>query len=95
MPEDKPQGKALTIHHLGTDQATAVLGVLATQHLSQYGVCTFYKALDGTLLVAPAGEVTLDALPEHMAVRELGERGYTDEQLVEYLKGRDARQGGA
>jgi len=95
MPEDKPQGKPLSTQHLGTDQATAVLGVLATKHLSVYGVCCFYTALDGTIQVAPPGEVTLDALPEPMAIQELTDRGYKEEQLIEYLKGRDARMGKA
>lgn len=95
MPEDKPQGKPLSVTHLGTDQATAVLGVLATKHLSTYRVCCFYVSLDGTIAVAPPGEVTLDALPEPMAIQELTDRGYSDEQLIEYMKGRDARMGRA
>tara|TARA_R110002096_G_scaffold203845_1_gene389246 strand:- start:305 stop:592 length:288 start_codon:yes stop_codon:yes gene_type:complete len=93
MPNEEDEGKPLSVTHLGTDQATAVLGVLASAHLSQYRVCTFYVSLDGTIAVAPAGEITLDALPEPMAVRELTDRGYTEEQLIEYLKGRDARLG--
>lgn len=93
MPEDKLQGKPLTLQSLGTDQATAVLGVLATKHLSLYGAVCFYQALDGTIQVAPPGEVTLDALPEPMAIQELTKRGYKDDQLIEYLKGRDARMG--
>lgn len=95
MADKDSEGKPLSVEHLGTDQATAVLGVLATKHLAQYGICTFYKALDGTIAVAPPGEVTLDALPEPMAIRELTDRGYTEAQLIEYLQGRDARQGGA
>ena len=95
MADDNPEDRVLTSKHLGTDQATAVLGVLATKHLSQYGICTFYRATDGSIQVAPPGEVTLDALPEPMAIRELTDRGYTEEQLIEYLKGRDARMGRA
>ena len=95
MAEEEDEGRVLALDHLGTDQATAVLGVLATKHLSQYGVCTIYVALDKTIQIAPPGEVTLDALPEHMAIQELKDRGYADPQLIEYLKGRDARMGRA
>lgn len=93
MPEDKSQGRALTAQSLGTDQATAALGVLATKHLALHGVVAFYVALDGTVQLALPGEITLDGIPEPMAIRELTDRGYTEEQLIEYLQGRDARMG--
>lgn len=93
MPEDKPQGRALTLQSLGTDQATAALGVLATKHLALHGVVAFYTALDGTIQIALPGEITLDGIPEQMALQELASRGYSQEDLVEYLKGRDARMG--
>jgi hypothetical protein len=93
MPTDKAQGRALTLQSLGTDQATAALGVLATKHLALHGVVSFYTALDGTIQVALPGEVTLDGIPETMAIQELTAKGYSQEDLVEYLKGRDARMG--
>jgi len=93
MPEDKAQGRALTLQSLGTDQATAALGVLATKHLALHGVVSFYTGLDGAIKVALPGEITLDGIPEPMAVQELTSKGYSQEELVEYLKGRDARMG--
>lgn len=93
MPEDKAQGRALTLQSLGTDQATAALGVLATKHLALHGVVSFYAAQDGTIQLALPGEITLDGIPETMAIQELTARGHTEEQLIEYLQGRDARMG--
>jgi len=95
MAEEEPKGRPLHKRDLGTDSATAMLGVLATKHLSVYGLVCFYQSQDGTICVAPPGEVTLDALPEPMALQELSQRGYDDDQLEEYLKGRDARMGRA
>ena len=92
---DEDQGRPLHKKDLGTDQATALLGVLATKHLAINGLVCFYLGQDGTIQVAPPGEVTLDALPEPMAIQELQTRGYDDAQLADYLKGRDARMGGA
>lgn len=93
MTEDKAQGRALTLQSLGTDQATAALGVLATKHLALHGVVSFYTALDGTIQLALPGEITLDGIPETMAIQELQTKGYSEEQLIEYLQGRDARMG--
>lgn len=93
MADDKTRERPLQRRDLGTDQATALLGVLATKHLAHSGIVTFYLDQEGTVCVAPLGEVTLDALPEQMALQELTQRGYDDDQLAEYLKGRDARMG--
>lgn len=93
MPEDKAQGKLLSRDQLGTDQATAALGVITTQHLALHGMICIYTTPDGIIQVAPPGEVTLDGIPESMAIQELHDRGYSDEEKIEYLKGRDARMG--
>lgn len=95
MADSPPEGKPLTREQLGSDQATTLLGILATKHLAISGLVCFYLDIDGTVCVAPPGEVTLDALPEQMALQELTHRGYTDASLEEYLKGRDARMGRA
>ena len=95
MADSPPEGKPLTREQLGSDQATTILGILATKHLVTTGLVCFYLDSDGVICVAPPGEVTLDALPEEMALRELTDRGYTDASLAEYLKGRDARMGRA
>ena len=94
MPEDKPAGKPLSREQLGSDQATAALGVIATQHLALHGMVCLYTTADGIIQVAPPGEVTLDAVPEPMAIQELVDRGYTEDEMIEYLKGRDARSHG-
>lgn len=95
MAANPAEGKPLTREQLGSDQATFALGVLATKHLAITGLVCFYLDSEGVICVAPPGEVTLDALPEEMALKELTDRGYTDASLVEYLKGRDARMGRA
>ena len=87
--------RPLSRQDLGSDQATAALGVLVTKHLAQYGLVSLYLDREGTICVAPLGEITLDALPETMAIQELVARGYDDTRLAEYLEGRDARMGRA
>ena len=90
MPnEDKQLHKT----ELATDGAVASLGVLAIAHLVKYGVVSFFFDAEGYVTIAGQGEVTLDALPEEMALQELMARGYNNEALVEYLKSRDARMG--
>jgi hypothetical protein len=95
MVDSDNEGRPLERRDLGSDQAIALLGSLASKHLLESGVVSFYTDKSGVICVAPPGEVTLDALPEVMAIQELTHRGYTDSQMIEYLKGRDARLGRA
>lgn len=79
--------------NLASVQGTAALGLVITKRLLEAGICTVYLSKDGYVELALTGEVTLDALPEPMAIQELMARGYADDQLAEYLRGRDARMG--
>jgi len=78
---------------LASVQGTAALGLVVAKRLIEAEVCTVYLSKEGFVEVALTGEVTLDALPEPMAIQELVKRGYSDDQLGGYLSGRDARMG--
>lgn len=95
MPdEDKPdKDKPLHKTELASDGAVAALGIIAIRRLVEFGVATLFIDTEGFIKVADPGEVTLDALPEQMAIQELQGRGYDEARLVEYLKDRDARMG--
>ena len=100
MAEDKLEtlpdpGRPLTKDDLHSNGAVIALGLSVAKHLMTYGVCELYLGPDGRVQIARPGEVSLDALPEDQAIRELQGRGYDEDELVEYLKGRDARQGAA
>lgn len=95
MNEDKikEEGERLNKEHLTSVKGTAALGLVVTKRLLEAGVCTVYLTNEGFVQLAAVGEVTMDALPEPMAIQELTNRGYTDQDLAEYLEGRDARMG--
>ena len=78
---------------LSSTGAPAALGLTAIKRLIEFGVVTLFIDSAGFVKVADPGEVTLDALPEQMAIQELVTRGYDDGRLAEYLKDRDARMG--
>lgn len=78
---------------LASDGAVAALGILVIRRLTEFGVATFFFDSQGYVKIADPGEVTLDALPEQMAIRELMHRDYDESRLIEYLKDRDARMG--
>ena len=71
--------------------AQAVLGLLVARQLIEYGQSTVYIDLEGNVAVCAPGEVGLDSLPEEMAINTLSDQGWTDEEVANYLKGRDAR----
>ena len=89
----KEEGGRLNKSQLTSVQGTAALGLAVTKRLLEAGVCTVYLTSEGFVQLAAVGEVTMDALPEPMAIQELTRRGYTDQDLAEYLEGRDARMG--
>lgn len=99
MPDKDNEAKisedsqALNKSHLASVQGTAALGLVITKHLLENGICTVYLNSEGDVELALVGEVTMDALPEPMAIQELSNRGYDDSQLAEYLRGRDIRMG--
>ena len=67
--------------------------MVVSKHLLESEICTVYLSAEGNVEIAMPGEVTLDALPEPMAIQELTKRGYDDQQLADYLRGRDIRMG--
>ena len=87
------QGEHLHKQHLTSVTGTAALGLVVSKRLLEAGVCTVHLNSEGFVQLAGVGEVTMDALPEPMALQELTRRGYTDADLAEYLEGRDARMG--
>jgi hypothetical protein len=65
--------------------------MIIVRELTLHGLACLYLDGDGYVAVAPPGEITLDALPETMAIQTLIDKGYNEEGLTAYLKGRDAR----
>jgi len=91
--KNKEDGASLHKSQLVSTEATAAVGLNAISRLLEFGVVTLFLDKQGYVLLADPGEITLDALPEQMAIKELVDRGYDDARLEEYLKGRDARMG--
>lgn len=91
--EAKEEARLLHKTELTSTGATAALGLTVISRLVEFGVATVFIDGEGFIKVADPGEVTLDALPEEMALKELLGRGYDDPRLVEYLKDREARMG--
>jgi hypothetical protein len=92
-PNKNKEEDRLHKSQLASVQGTAALGLVVAKRLIEAGVCSIYLSNEGFVEVALTGEVTLDALPEPMAIQELVKRGYSDDQLCGYLSGRDARMG--
>jgi hypothetical protein len=86
-PRLRPLSKTLLL----TDQAAFALGKLAAQHLVDHGLVQFFMSSTGEVELVPLPEITADWLPEDEAVPALVAQGYSEEQLVEYLKRRDLR----
>ena len=91
MKEAKTEDRRLNKGDLSSTSATAALGLIVAKHLLENKIATIYLDKDGYVVLAQPGELGLDALPEPMAVQTLSDRGYGDEDLEEYLRGRDAR----
>jgi hypothetical protein len=82
----------LTRERLPTAEAVITLGALAVRALQQHGVVTIFMNQEGVAEICAPGEIELDAFPEADAIGVLLDRGYQDEQLVAYLRGREARR---
>lgn len=67
------------------------LGAVTVRLLQEHGVVSLFINKNGEVEVCPPGEVGLDGLPEDQALSILIDRRYTDKQLADYLKGREAR----
>jgi hypothetical protein len=76
---------------LATSAAPAVLGLIVVRQLLEFGQSSVYLDDEGYVAVAAPGEISLDSLPEPMAINTLVDQGWTDEEVANYLRGRDTR----
>lgn len=84
--------EVLTRSKLQTAEAVLSLGVVVVKQLEERGIATVFLNLKGEVELCPDGELQLDTIPQDDAIATLLDKGYTDEQLVAYLKGRLARE---
>jgi hypothetical protein len=81
----------LTVENLRTPAALIALGTIAVTALQERGIVTIFVTAEGKVELCPPGEIELDSLPEAEALDRLLDRGYSDPEIVMYLRGRDAR----
>lgn len=82
----------LTKDNLQTADAVLGLGLVAVRELLSKGMVTLFINDAGQVEICPPGEVELDGLEEADALSVLLDRGYSDEQLMAYMKGRKTRE---
>lgn len=83
--------KKLSREGLSTAEAVLSLGLVVAKELLEHGIATVFLNSDGEVEVCPPGEYPLDALPQEEALATLLDGNYSDEQMIAYLKGRNAR----
>ncbi len=81
----------LTKDTLNSADAVLGLGLIAAKALLEKGTVSFFLNKEGQVEVCPVGELELDGLEQEDALAVLLDRGYSDEQLMAYLQGREAR----
>lgn len=86
-PTDKP----LVISDLNKDIAIVALGAIAAKELMVKREVAFFVDKQGQVQIVPIPELLLDALPETMAIHEMINQNIDDEDIKQYLIGRDAR----
>lgn len=84
-------GEKLSQNRLQTAEAVLSLGLVVVKGLQERRIATVFLNEDGDVEVCPPGEYLHDALSEEDALVSLLDKGYSDEQLMAYLKGRRAR----
>lgn len=87
----QPEPQAITISDLQSTSAISALGLVAATMLQKHGTITLQVSASGRIEVVPTGELELDRLPEQEALADLVMRGYTDQQMAEYLRQRNDR----
>ena len=82
-----------TLHkrNLTTSEAILALGTIVARQLIEYGESSVYISQDESVCIASPGEFSMDALPEEMAIHTLLDQDWTEEEVAQYLEGRDAR----
>ena len=83
---------ALTKDRLSTPDAVLTLGAVVVRVLQEKGIVTLFINREGIVELCPQNEMELDGLSEDAAIKALVDRGYHDDLVVEYLKGREARK---
>lgn len=81
----------LTQDRLLSPDAVLTLGALVAKLLHEKRIVSLFLNEDGVVELCPDGELQLDGETEEAALGKLLDRGYGDEQLLAYLKGRKAR----
>lgn len=83
----------LTLSRASRPDGIVLLGSLAFKQLEANRVACFMVNGQGVIELVPAAELSMDYLDESTALSILTERhGYTNQQLVSYLKARDSRK---
>lgn len=82
----------LTKNNLQTAEAVLSLGLIVVRQLQERGIATVFINAEGQVEICPFGEMELDGIAQEDALEILVERGYQDEQLFAYLRGRKARE---
>src|SRR5438270_544166 len=85
------EGAKLHVSALDTTAAVTTLGLIAATSLRTNQIVTLQVGADGYIELAPPWEIELDALDEGEALRILIARSYTDQQMQDYLRQRNAR----
>lgn len=80
---------------LNSVPAVSAIGLVAARMLQQHQIVTLIVGTDGYIEVVPPGELELDNWGEEDALQNLIQRGYTDQQLADYLRQRAIRKPGA
>jgi hypothetical protein len=76
-------------------ESMGVLGQLAAASLFEHGNACFWLNAEGCVELVPLAELQLDRTPEAEAIQQLTlYNRYTDQQLRDFLIGRDARTKG-
>jgi|1185.fasta_scaffold505031_1 hypothetical protein len=82
----------LTVDRLDHTDSIMFMGALCARALREQGQITLFVTKEMRVEQALPYEVELDTATESSALRFLMNRGYTDEELRAFLKGRDDRK---
>lgn len=81
----------IKLESLSTTGAISALGLVAARTLQQHGIVVLMVSTDGAIEVVPVEELLLDEMSTDSALSVCVNRGYTDQQMQDYLRQRDVR----
>lgn len=87
----KIKDRALTKADLTNPGSAAIIGMVIVRQLIEFGQSSAYVDDQGVVCFAAPGELSLDGIPEEMAINTLVGNGWDEGEIATYLKGRDAR----